>query len=202
MFPTAQIHCPMGTSENSPAIHCRDNNSPMPESHRDGRRSLIMKHLLTLIVCAAVLAWALPLSACPGPDIDAGYFASGARSQMAADLKDAGNLHDLLARRGGGRGQGKGDGSGSGQCDGSESGQGNGKGYGAKDGTGTGERPRDGFLVPMLCVGTDPGRFVSILLSFPGPSCEGIFGEHLSPRLKSRERIIRGWLYVRLWRRL
>ena len=103
-----------------------------------------MKHLLTLIGCAAVLAWALPLSACPGPDIDAGYFASGARSQMAADLKDAGNLHDLLARRGGGRGQGKGDGSGSGQCDGSESGQGNGKGYGAKDGTGTGERPRDG----------------------------------------------------------
>ena len=103
-----------------------------------------MKHLLTLIVCAAVLAWALPLSACPGPDIDAGYFASNARSQMAADLKDSGNLHNLLARRGGGRGQGKGDGSGSGQCDGSGSGQGKGKGYGAKDGTGTGERPRDG----------------------------------------------------------
>ena len=85
-----------------------------------------MKHLLTLIVCAAVLAWALPLSACPRPDIDAGYFASGARSQMADDLKDAGSFRDLLARRGGGRGQGKG------------------KDYGAKDGTGTGERPRDG----------------------------------------------------------
>ena len=95
-----------------------------------------MKHLLTLIVCAAVLAWALPLSACPRPDIDAGYFASGERSQMADDLKKPGNLYDLLARRGGGRGQGKGDGSGSGQ--------GQGKGYGAKDGTGTGERPRDG----------------------------------------------------------
>ena len=27
----------MGTPENSPAIHCRDNNSRMPESHRDGR---------------------------------------------------------------------------------------------------------------------------------------------------------------------
>ena len=101
-----------------------------------------MKHLLTLIGCAAVLAWTLPLSACPGPDIDAGYFASGARSQMAAELKDAGNLRDLLARRGGGRGQGGGNGSG--QCDGSGSGQGKGKGYGAKDGTGTGERPRDG----------------------------------------------------------
>jgi len=24
----------MGTSENSPAIHCRDNNSPMSESHK------------------------------------------------------------------------------------------------------------------------------------------------------------------------
>ena len=101
-----------------------------------------MKHVLTLIVCAAVLAWSLPLSACPGPDIDAGCFASGARSQMAADLQDA-NVHDLLAR-GGGRGQGKGDGSGSGQCDGSGSGQGKGKGYGAKDGTDTPERPQDG----------------------------------------------------------
>ena len=84
-----------------------------------------MKHLLTLIVCAAVLAWALPLSACPGPDIDAGYFASGARSQMAADLQDA-DIHDLLARGGGGSGQGQG------------------KGYGAKDGTGTRERTQDG----------------------------------------------------------
>ena len=74
-----------------------------------------MKHLLTLIGCAAVLAWAPSLSACPGPDIDAGYFASGARSQMAEDLKDAGNLRDRLARGGDGRGQGKGDGSGSGQ---------------------------------------------------------------------------------------
>ena len=95
-----------------------------------------MKHVLTLIVCAGVIAWALPLSACPRPNIDAGYFASGARSEMAADLKDAGNLRDLLARGGDGRGQGKGDGSGSGQ--------GKGKGYGAKGGTGTGERPRDG----------------------------------------------------------
>ena len=133
-----------GTHENSPAIHCRDNNSRMPESHRDGRRSLIMKHLLTPIVCAAVLAWALPLNACPGPNIDVGYFASGARSEMAADLKDSGNRHDLLARRGGGRGQGKGGGSGSGQCDGSGSDRGQGKGYSAKDGTGTGECPRDG----------------------------------------------------------
>ena len=58
-----------------------------------------MKHLLTLIGCVAVLAWALPLSACPGPNIDAGYLASGMRSQMASDLKDAGNLRDLLARR-------------------------------------------------------------------------------------------------------
>ena len=113
-----------------------------------------MKHLLTLIVCAAVLAWALPLSACPRPDIDAGYFASGARSHMAADLKDAGNLRDLLARRGDGSGQGKGDGSGSGQCDGSGSGQGKGKGYGAKDGTGTGERPRDGS---GYCAGVSTG---------------------------------------------
>jgi hypothetical protein len=111
-----------------------------------------MKHLLTLIGCAALLAWALPLSACPGPDIDAGYFASGARSQMAAELKDAGNLRDLLARRGGGRGQGGGNGSG--QCDGSGSGQGKGKGYGAKDGTGTGERPRDGS---GYCAGVSTG---------------------------------------------
>jgi len=29
--------CPMGTSENSPAIHCRDKEGKCPKSHRDGR---------------------------------------------------------------------------------------------------------------------------------------------------------------------